>query len=165
MERLEATRYLPDTSLAPPPGYRCAPSIKYDQVYISPFEPKVYQGYRWPNRIEFLSLKDSGVYEMGHIPGYKGHIPLIRPNNTLAGKTAVGSNFAQQSRASLFATRVAAPQPAATATTHVSQSMSGRTIAGMLSEPRFLISREVGAKRKGVRHSREGATSAPPYIE
>jgi len=26
-----------------PSGYRCAPSIKYDQVYISPFEPKVYQ--------------------------------------------------------------------------------------------------------------------------
>jgi len=35
------------------------------------------------NTLQHAATRCTTLQQMGHIPGYKGHIPLIRPNNTL----------------------------------------------------------------------------------
>jgi hypothetical protein len=69
MERLDQAMYTADMSLAPAPGYGIEDNLYPNKEYVSPFEPKLYQAYRWPNRLEYLSLKQAGLYEV-HIVLY-----------------------------------------------------------------------------------------------
>ena len=65
MDLLDQAMYKTDISLAPPPGYGIKDNNLYpNKEYVSPFEPKFYQAYRWPNRPEYISLKQAGLYEV-----------------------------------------------------------------------------------------------------
>ena len=64
IERLDQAMYKADMSLAPAPGYGIEDNLYPNKEYVSPFEPKFYQAYRWPNRPEYISLKQAGLYEV-----------------------------------------------------------------------------------------------------